>query len=66
MRQIALYGKGGIGKSTTSATLSAAFSEMNLAVMQLGCEPQQDSTLLLLLGHWLQPALVPLHERKAI
>ncbi|HJJ52449.1 MAG TPA: nitrogenase iron protein, partial [Methanocorpusculum sp.] len=31
MRQIALYGKGGIGKSTTSANLSAAFSEKNLS-----------------------------------
>lgn len=50
MKKIALYGKGGIGKSTTAANLSAALSEMNNKVCQIGCDPKNDSTRLLL-GH---------------
>ncbi|WP_196600839.1 AAA family ATPase [Pectinatus frisingensis] len=50
MKKIAIYGKGGIGKSTTTANLSAAFSEMGLKVCQVGCDPKNDSTRLLL-GH---------------
>jgi nitrogenase iron protein NifH len=48
MKKIALYGKGGIGKSTTSANLSAAFSKMGKHVCQVGCDPKNDSTRLLL------------------
>ena len=48
MKKIALYGKGGIGKSTTAANLSAAFSEKGLKVCQIGCDPKNDSTRLLL------------------
>lgn len=43
-RNIAIYGKGGIGKSTTSSNLSAALSDMGLRVMQIGCDPKSDST----------------------
>ena len=43
-RNIAIYGKGGIGKSTTSSNLSAALSDMGLTVMQIGCDPKSDST----------------------
>ncbi len=50
MKKIALYGKGGIGKSTTASNLSAAFSEEGLKVCQIGCDPKNDSTRLLL-GH---------------
>lgn len=50
MKKIAFYGKGGIGKSTTAANVSAAFSEMGNAVCQIGCDPKNDSTRLLL-GH---------------
>ncbi len=44
MIKIALYGKGGIGKSTTASNLSMALSEMGLRVMQVGCDPKADST----------------------
>lgn len=50
MKKIAFYGKGGIGKSTTAANVSAAFSEMGKKVCQIGCDPKNDSTRLLL-GH---------------
>jgi len=44
MRQIAIYGKGGIGKSTISSNLSMALREQGLRVMQVGCDPKRDST----------------------
>jgi len=43
----AIYGKGGIGKSTTSSNLSAAFSLMGKRVLQIGCDPKHDSTFTL-------------------
>ena len=43
----AIYGKGGIGKSTTSSNLSAAFSKMGKRVLQIGCDPKPDSTFTL-------------------
>jgi len=43
-RTIAIYGKGGIGKSTPSSTLSAALAESGLSVLQIGCDPKSDST----------------------
>ena len=42
--KIAIYGKGGIGKSTTTSNLSAAFSSMGYRVLQIGCDPKADST----------------------
>lgn len=48
MRKIAIYGKGGIGKSTTAQNLAVAFAEQGKRVMVLGCDPKADSTRLLL------------------
>ena len=44
MRRIAVYGKGGIGKSTTVGNVSSALAESGLRVMQIGCDPKADST----------------------
>ncbi|MEA4823726.1 MAG: nitrogenase iron protein NifH [Clostridiaceae bacterium] len=50
MLQLALYGKGGIGKSTTAANIAAAMAERGLTVLQIGCDPKADSTAALLGG----------------
>ncbi len=44
MKRIAIYGKGGIGKSTTVSNISAALAAMGYRVMQIGCDPKADST----------------------
>lgn len=49
-KEIAIYGKGGIGKSTLSANLSAALADLGKRVLQIGCDPKHDSTRLLLSG----------------
>ncbi len=50
MRQIAIYGKGGIGKSTISANLAAAFAESRLKTWYIGCDPKSDGSMTLLEG----------------
>ena len=50
MRQIAIYGKGGIGKSTTTQNLTAGLGEKGKKVMIVGCDPKADSTRLILGG----------------
>jgi nitrogenase iron protein NifH len=63
MKQIALYGKGGIGKSTTSANVSAAFSDMGLDVLQIGCDPKRDSTRMLMHGKLIPTVMDQVRER---
>ena len=48
LRQIAFYGKGGIGKSTTSQNTISALAEMGKKIMIVGCDPKADSTRLIL------------------
>lgn len=55
MIRIAVYGKGGIGKSTTVSNVAAALAEMGLKVMQIGCDPKADSTILLRHGEAVPP-----------
>jgi nitrogenase iron protein NifH len=62
MRQIAIYGKGGIGKSTVSSNLSMALRERGLAVMQVGCDPKRDSTRSLTGGRMIPTVLETLRE----
>ncbi|MHB9033730.1 MAG: nucleotide-binding protein [Anaerolineae bacterium] len=57
MRQIAIYGKGGIGKSTLSSNLSMALHERGLRVMQVGCDPKRDSTRTLTGGRMIPTVL---------
>ena len=63
MIRIAVYGKGGIGKSTTVANVAAALAEMRLRVMQIGCDPKADSTILLRHGEAV-PAVLDLYNKK--
>lgn len=64
MIKIAVYGKGGIGKSTTVSNLSAALAERGLKVMQIGCDPKADSTFNLLNGKRIKTALELIREKK--
>ncbi len=69
MFQVAVYGKGGIGKSTISANVSVALAEGGAKVMQVGCDPKHDSTRLLLGGRSQQTVLdyvrdVPVGKRR--
>lgn len=62
MRQVAIYGKGGIGKSTTTQNLTAALGEMGKQIMIVGCDPKADSTRLILGGLAQQTVLNTLRE----
>ncbi len=62
MRKIAIYGKGGIGKSTTTQNTVAALAEMGKKVMVVGCDPKADSTRLLLNGLAQRTVLDTLRE----
>ena len=62
MIRIAVYGKGGIGKSTTVSNVAAALAEMGLKVMQIGCDPKADSTINLLGGEPLRPVMNYMRE----
>ena len=57
MKRIAIYGKGGIGKSTTVSNMSAALAGKGYTVMQIGCDPKADSTISLRQGRNLTPVL---------
>ena len=57
MLKLAIYGKGGIGKSTITSNLAVALANMGLKVMQIGCDPKADSTLSLHQGQDLPPML---------
>jgi len=62
MIKLAIYGKGGIGKSTCTANLAAAFAKRGLRVIQIGCDPKADSTINLLGGNPVMPVMDYLRE----
>ena len=64
MIKIAVYGKGGIGKSTTISNLSVALANKGLKVMQIGCDPKADSTTNLHDGTEINTVLDLVRERK--
>jgi nitrogenase iron protein NifH len=63
MRKIAIYGKGGIGKSTIASGLSAALALSGHRVMQIGCDPKADSTKTLTAGKQIRTVLNALQEK---
>jgi nitrogenase iron protein NifH len=64
MRKIAVYGKGGIGKSTVVSNLSAALAKQGYKVIQIGCDPKADSTRSLLKGEAVPPILETMRNGK--
>lgn len=62
MLKIAIYGKGGIGKSTVTGNLSAAFASLGKRVIQIGCDPKADSTFNLLGGQPPMPVMNYMRE----
>ena len=63
MKKIAIYGKGGIGKSTTVSNVSAAMAKMGLTVLQIGCDPKADSTRNLTEGKNITTVLDTLRDK---
>lgn len=61
-RRLAIYGKGGIGKSTIAANLSAALASRGMRVLQVGCDPKHDSCRLLLGGRTVRTVLEYLRD----
>ncbi|MDF2985164.1 MAG: nitrogenase subunit NifH, type 2 [Eubacterium sp.] len=66
MKKLAIYGKGGIGKSTTVSNLSAALAMRGLKVMQIGCDPKADSTRNLTQGKNIPTVLDVLRQKDKI
>ena len=64
MIKIAVYGKGGIGKSTTVSNVAAVLAEKGLKVMQIGCDPKADSTMQLRHGEAVPTVLELVNQRK--
>ena len=64
LRQIAFYGKGGIGKSTTSQNTLAALAEMGQQILIVGCDPKADSTRLILHAKAQDTILSPRRRRR--
>ena len=65
-KHIAIYGKGGIGKSTTTSNISAALAEQGYRVIQIGCDPKSDSTNTLRGNTYLPTVLDSLREGNKI
>ncbi len=66
INQIAIYGKGGIGKSTTTSNISASLSKAGFKVMQFGCDPKSDSTNTLRGGKYIPTVLDALREKSNV
>lgn len=65
-KHIAIYGKGGIGKSTTTSNISAALAEAGYRVIQIGCDPKSDSTNTLRGNNYLPTVLDSMREGKKV
>ncbi|MDP4145068.1 MAG: nitrogenase iron protein NifH [Bacillota bacterium] len=65
-KHIAIYGKGGIGKSTTTSNISAALAEAGYRVIQIGCDPKSDSTNTLRGGNYLPTVLDSIRDSSSV
>lgn len=65
-KHIAIYGKGGIGKSTTTSNIAAALADSGYRVIQIGCDPKSDSTTILRGGNDLPTVLDTLREQSKV
>jgi nitrogenase iron protein NifH len=66
IQHIAIYGKGGIGKSTTTSNISASLADAGYRVIQIGCDPKSDSTTILRGGKELPTVLDSLREQAKL
>lgn len=66
MIKLAIYGKGGIGKSTTTSNLAVSFAKMGKRVMQIGCDPKADSTRFLTGGKRIPTVLDTLRKNGEV
>lgn len=66
IKQIAIYGKGGIGKSTTTSNISAALAKAGYKVLQVGCDPKSDSTNTLRGGTYIPTVLDTLRRNHTV
>lgn len=66
LKKIAIYGKGGIGKSTTTSNISAALVEAGYKVLQFGCDPKSDSTNTLRDGKYIPTVLDLLRQKPKV
>jgi nitrogenase iron protein NifH len=66
IKQIAIYGKGGIGKSTTASNISAALAKLGYRVLQVGCDPKSDSTNTLRGGTYIPTVLDTLRAKGKV
>jgi nitrogenase iron protein NifH len=64
MLKIAIYGKGGIGKSTITSNLAVALTQMGYQVMQIGCDPKSDSTRTLMGGKRIPTVLDQIRQKN--
>jgi nitrogenase iron protein NifH len=65
-QHLAIYGKGGIGKSTTTSNIAAALAEAGYRVVQIGCDPKSDSTNTLRGGNYLNTVLDSTRDGAAV
>ncbi|KMT20965.1 AAA family ATPase [Clostridium cylindrosporum] len=66
VKHIAIYGKGGIGKSTTTSNISAALAEAGHRVIQIGCDPKSDSTNTLRGGNYLPTVIETIRDGEDV
>lgn len=66
MIKLAIYGKGGIGKSTTTANVAVSMAQRGLRVMQIGCDPKADSTRILTKGKPIPTVLDTLRKKGCV